>query len=147
MSLDFYFLVGAIGLGFTCWRPCGDIWMCIYLLLALLIMIVQWNLCNPTPEFSDILWHPTKIYGPKVIMLSKIKPEYSNILYNPTHFPVPLVCRIRQVPQYINDWFISILLLSSNSLLYSCILFGLRLSKEDMYKSQFIGKLNSILKA
>ena len=48
--------------------------------------------------FFDILWHPTKIYGPKVFLLSKIKPEYSDILYNPTHFLGPLVCPIRQVP-------------------------------------------------
>ena len=41
--------------------------------------------------------HPTKIYCPKVFLLTKIKPEYSDILYNPTHFPGPLVCRIRQV--------------------------------------------------
>jgi hypothetical protein len=46
---------------------------------------------------SDTLWYPTKIYGPKVFLLSEIKPEYSDILYNPTYFPVPLVCRIRQV--------------------------------------------------
>ena len=79
--------------------------------------IIQWNLCNPTPEFSDILWHQTKIYGPKVFLLIKIKPEYSDILYNPTHLPGPwcvrldrfwypvqsgtfpwsLVCQIRQV--------------------------------------------------
>jgi hypothetical protein len=39
------------------------------------------------PEFSDILWHPTKIYGSKVFLLTKIKPEYSNILYNRTYFP------------------------------------------------------------
>ena len=39
----------------------------------------------------------TKIYGPKVFLLIKIKPEYSDILYNPTHFPGPLECRIRQV--------------------------------------------------
>jgi hypothetical protein len=78
---------------------------------------IQWNLCNPTPEFSDILWHQTNIYGPKVFLLIKIKPEYSDILYNPTHFPGPwcveldrfwypvqsntfpwsLVCWIRQV--------------------------------------------------
>jgi hypothetical protein len=44
-------------------------------------------LCNPTPEFSDILWHPTNIYGPKVFLLTKIKPEYPEILYNPPHFP------------------------------------------------------------
>ena len=48
---------------------------------------VQWNLCNPTPEFSDILWYPTKMYGAKVFLLTKIKPEYSDSLYNPTHFP------------------------------------------------------------
>jgi hypothetical protein len=30
--------------------------------------------------FSDILWHPTKKYGPK------------DILFNPTHFIDPLVC-------------------------------------------------------
>ena len=67
---------------------------------------IQWNLCNPTPEISDILWHPTKIYGPTVFLLIKIKPEYSDILYNPTHFPGPLVCRIRQVPLYhYNLWF------------------------------------------
>jgi hypothetical protein len=56
------------------------------------------NLCNPTPEFSDILWHLTKINGPKVFLLTKIKPKYSDILYNLTHFPVPLVSKIRQVP-------------------------------------------------
>jgi hypothetical protein len=62
---------------------------------------LQWNLCNPAPEFSDILWHPTKIYGHQVFLLTKIKPECSDILYNPTHFPDPLVCRIRQVPLYL----------------------------------------------
>jgi hypothetical protein len=46
----------------------------------------HWNFSNPTPEFSDILWHPTKIDGPKVFLLTKIKPEYSDILYNLTHF-------------------------------------------------------------
>jgi hypothetical protein len=56
---------------------------------------IHWDLCNPTPEFSNIL---TKIYGPKVFLLTKIKPEYSDILYNATYFPVFLVCRIRQVP-------------------------------------------------
>ena len=44
---------------------------------------------------SDILWHLTNIYGPKVFLLTKIKPEYSNLLYNLTYFPGPLVCRIR----------------------------------------------------
>jgi hypothetical protein len=34
---------------------------------------VQWNLCNPTPDFSDILWHTTpKIYGLKVFLLTKL---------------------------------------------------------------------------
>jgi hypothetical protein len=65
---------------------------------------IQCNLCNPTPEFSDILWHPTNIYGLKVFLITKIKPEYSDILYNPTHFPGPLVCRIRQVPLYMFSW-------------------------------------------
>ena len=60
-------------------------------------MIMQWNLYNLTPEFSDILWHLIKIYGPKVFLLIKIKPEYFDILYNPTHFPGPFVCQIRQV--------------------------------------------------
>ena len=59
---------------------------------------VQWNLCNPTPEFSDILLHMTKIYGRKVFLLTKIKPECSDILYNRTHFLVPVVCWIGQVP-------------------------------------------------
>jgi hypothetical protein len=33
---------------------------------------VGWNLCNPTPEFSDILWHPTKMYDPKVFLLTNL---------------------------------------------------------------------------
>jgi len=45
--------------------------------------------------------HPTKIYGPKVFLLTKIKPKYFDILYNPTYFPGSLVCRIRNVPLYI----------------------------------------------
>jgi hypothetical protein len=61
-------------------------------------------LCNPTPEISDIQWHPTKIDSPKVFLLTRIKPEYSDILYNLTHFPGPLVCRIRQVPLYLIYW-------------------------------------------
>ena len=32
--------------------------------------IVQWNLCDPTPQFSDILWHPTKIFGHKSISVN-----------------------------------------------------------------------------
>ena len=62
---------------------------------------IQWNLCNPTPKFSDILWHPSKNYGPKVYLLTKINPEYWDILYNLTLFPGPLECQIRQVPLYI----------------------------------------------
>ena len=57
------------------------------------------ELCNPTREFSDILWHPTKIYGPKVFLFIKIKHKYSDIVNKPTHFPGPLVRRIRQVPR------------------------------------------------
>jgi hypothetical protein len=45
-----------------------------------------WHLSCPTS-----LWHPTKIYGPKVFLLTNIKPEYSDILYNPTYFPGPFV--------------------------------------------------------
>ena len=52
---------------------------------------VQWKLCNPTNEFSYILWHPTKIYGPEVFLLTKIKHEYFDILYNSTYFPGPCV--------------------------------------------------------
>jgi hypothetical protein len=73
-----------------------------HLALNINIIYVQWNLCNPTPEFSDILWHPTKIYGPKVFLLTKTKPKYSDFLYNPTLFPGPLVCRNKQVPLYLN---------------------------------------------
>jgi hypothetical protein len=42
----------------------------------------QWNLCNPTPEFSDILSHPTKMYGPKIFLLTK------SILSIPTSFTI-----------------------------------------------------------
>jgi hypothetical protein len=48
-------------------------------------------------SFPTYPWHPTKIYGPKVFLLTKIKHEYSDILYNATHFLGPLVCQIRQV--------------------------------------------------
>jgi hypothetical protein len=52
---------------------------------------------------SDILWHPTKIYGPKVFRLAKIKPEYSDILYNPTHLSlmailIILIKDVRHMP-------------------------------------------------
>ena len=81
----------------------------VFLFLVIKKIHIQWNLCNLTPEFSDILWHPKKNYGPKVFLLIKIKPEYSDILYNPTHFFCPLVCRIRQVPRYIYIFLFSIL--------------------------------------
>ena len=61
----------------------------------------QCNWCNTTPKYSDILWHPTKIYDLS-ISVAKINPEYSDILYNLSHFPGSLVCRIRQVPLYID---------------------------------------------
>ena len=73
----------------------------IYIYIYTSKIYIHWKLCNPTPEFSDIMWHSTKVYGPKVFLLTKIKPERSDILYNPTHFPSPLVCRIRQIPLYI----------------------------------------------
>ena len=74
--------------------------MLVVLILDYTVELVQ----SDTWVFPDILWHPTKIYGPKVFLLTKIKPEYSAILYNPTHFPGPLVCRIRQIPLYITQF-------------------------------------------
>ena len=55
------------------------------------VVHVHWNLCNLTPQFSDIR---QKIYDPKEFLWTKIKPEYCNILCNPTYFPGPLVYRI-----------------------------------------------------
>jgi hypothetical protein len=82
-------------------KPHNNIWHTILTYIHILITFeLQKNLCNSTPELSDILWHPKRIYGPKVFLLTKIKPEYSDILYNPTHFPSPLVCRIREVPMF-----------------------------------------------
>ena len=77
-------------------------WM-IFLLLQVWLHIQNKNVFANTVELvqSDILWHSTKIYSPKVFLLAKINPEYSNILYNPTHFPVPLVCQIIPVPLYL----------------------------------------------
>jgi len=51
---------------------------------------------------------PTKMYGPKVFQLTKIKPEYSNILYNQTFFPGPLVCRITQIPLYLEKMVVAL---------------------------------------
>ena len=36
-----------------------------------------------------VFGHPTKMYGPKIFLLTKIKPEYTDILYNQTLFPDP----------------------------------------------------------
>ena len=66
-----------------------------------LLQYIQWNLCNLTPVFSDILWHSTKMYSTKVFLWTKIKREYSDILYNATHFSGLFVCWIRQVPLYV----------------------------------------------
>ena len=52
---------------------------------------VQWNLSNPTSEFSDILWHLTKIYGHKVFLLT-ISCTIRHISL------VPLCVELRQVP-------------------------------------------------
>ena len=41
--------------------------------VLLLTRNLQRNLCNLTPKFSDILWHPTKMYSPKVFLLTEIK--------------------------------------------------------------------------
>jgi hypothetical protein len=49
------------------------------------------------------------MYGPNIVLLTKIKPEYSDNLYNPTHFPGPLVCRIGQIPLYMLFWAMSLL--------------------------------------
>jgi hypothetical protein len=64
----------------------------------------QW-LYTLEPEQSDtwVFRHPVtsdKNVWSQISLLTKIKPEYSDILYNPTHFPGPLVCQIRQVPLY-----------------------------------------------
>ena len=49
-----------------------------------ILAIVQWNLCNLTPEFSDILWHPTTISGPKDFLLQSL---LKNLVYSRTcHF-------------------------------------------------------------
>jgi hypothetical protein len=67
------------------WTEYNSLWE-LSIKFAMKTEYIQWNLCNLTPEFSDILWHPTKIYGPKVFLLTKMKPD-SDILYNLTHFP------------------------------------------------------------
>ena len=37
---------------------------------------IQYNFCNQTPEYSAILWHLTKIYGPEV-QYNLVKPSPS----------------------------------------------------------------------
>ena len=49
-----------------------------------------------------LLWHETKIHGPKVFLLTKVKAEYSDMMYNRTHFSGHVVFQIREVPLYIN---------------------------------------------
>ena len=53
----------------------------------LLFLSVYWNLCNATSEFSDIQWHLTKIYGPKVFLLTKKNSEYSQHPVQSDTFP------------------------------------------------------------
>ena len=76
---------------------------------AKLLFTTNGNVCTVELVQSDtsFFWHPTKIYGPKVFLLTKIKPEFSDILRNPTHSPGPLLGRIRQVPLYCKKmkWF------------------------------------------
>jgi hypothetical protein len=60
----------------------------------------------PIHSSSNYLNHSTLIKLAKVLISAnfcylKVKPEFSDIPSNPTHFPGPLVCRIRQVPLYI----------------------------------------------
>ena len=85
----------------------------IYKHISQIIEVLHWQevhlcWCTVEPMQSDIRWNPTKIDGPKVVLLTKIKPEYSDILDNPTHFPGPLVCRIRQVLTSCTIWHISL---------------------------------------
>ena len=55
--------------GLYCFNFLSFTLYCFFVFL-LLFLLLQWNLCNPTPEFSDIPWHPTKNYGPKVVLLT-----------------------------------------------------------------------------
>jgi hypothetical protein len=54
---------------------------------TLLFLLVYWNLCNATSEFSNIQWHLTNIYGPKVFLLTKKNPEYSRHPVQSDTFP------------------------------------------------------------
>jgi hypothetical protein len=70
--------------------------------------LMPYNIYTVELVQSDILWHQSKMYGPKVFLLTEIKPEYSDILYNRTHFPGPLVCWIRLVLTSCTIWHISL---------------------------------------
>ena len=65
-----------------------------------LYCIVQWNLCNRTPEFSDILWYPTKLYGPKGFLVTKLNPSIPTSC-TIRYISLALVCQIRQVPLWL----------------------------------------------
>ena len=81
------------------------------------ILYIQWNCA---PECFDILWHLTKMYGPKVFLLTKIK-AYFNVLYNQTHFPGSLLCCIRQVPLYLYSFDkIKIKFIGNYILIFNC---------------------------
>ena len=50
-------------------------------------LCIQWNQCDPTPKFSDILWLPTKISGSKIFLLHSL---LKNLEYSATcHFRHP----------------------------------------------------------
>ena len=70
--------------------------------------LVQWNSCNLTPEFSDILWHPTKIYDPKVFLLTEIKHEYSTS------------CTIRHI--YLVPWCVGLEMFHCTCIYYISVL-------------------------
>ena len=56
-------------------------------------MSLQWNLCDPTPGFSDILWLPTRISGPKIFLLHSL---LKNLEYSAT-------CHFRHPTQPLSD--------------------------------------------
>ena len=88
-------------------------------------MAIQWN-----------LWHPTKIYSPKVFLLTKLKPEYSDVLYHSTHFPGPLVCRMKQILLYLQI-FVLLQKLSKKSFSKLCTIIEIKLSLNRLKYFQF----------